>query len=109
MADQKKRKSSRSYRPPRHLEAELDRRVASSGLSFNAFLTEAWRGRNRIRPDENLKLAQILGLGQTVVERLKPFNAAAARDPEIKALLEEIRLILIEIRTALFSLMGRKP
>lgn len=109
MADQKKRKSSRSYRPPKHLEAELDRRVALSGLSFNAFLTQAWHGRNRVRPDENLKLAQILTLGQAIVERLKPFNAAAARDPEIKALLEEIRVILIEIRTSLFLLMGRKP
>lgn len=109
MADRKKRKSSRSYRPPKHLEAELDRRVEASGLSFNAFLTEAWHGRSRIRPDENRKLAQLLGFGQSIADRLRPFNAAAARDDEIKALLREIRDLLIEIRSALFVLMGRKP
>ncbi len=98
-----------SYRPPKSKEDKFKRLLALSGLSVNAFLTESWDGRSRIRPDENLKLAQILGLGQTIVERLKPFNAAAARDPEIKILLEDIRIILIEIRSALFLLMKRKP
>ena len=80
-----------------------------AGLSFNAFITEAVFGRNRHRPAENRKLALVLGLGQAIVERLKPFNAVAARDPEIKVLLEDIKLILIEIRSALFLLLGRKP
>jgi hypothetical protein len=105
----KNTRRKRSYRPPKHLEAELERRVSVSGLSFNAFITEAVFGRNRHRPAENRKLALVLGLGQAIVERLKPFNAVAARDPEIKVLLEDIKLILIEIRSALFLLLGRKP
>lgn len=104
-----KRKSSLSYRPPKHLEDEFERRVASSGLSLNAFLTEAWHGRNRHRPAETKLLAHILAEEQAQSDALKAFEPAAQRDPEIKALLDELRLGQIEIRAALLSLMGRRP
>lgn len=104
-----KRKSPLSYRPPKDLEDEFERRVALSGLSVNAFLTEAWHGRNRHRPAELKRLSHILGLGQRMSDALKAFDATAACNAEIEALLDEIRLILTEIRSALFSLMGRRP
>ena len=111
MADQdkQKRRSPLSWRPPADRWDDFDALVAKSGLGRNAYITECIFGRNRIRPAEIKLLARLLGNGQRLTDALKPFNIAAARDPEIKAKLDEIRMVLIEIRSALFVLMGRKP
>lgn len=104
-----KRRSPIPWRPPADRWDEFDARVAESGLSRNAFLTEAVFGRNRHRAAEINLLARILGVGQAIADGLKPFNAAAARDADIGAKLDDIRRILIDIRSALFRLMGRTP
>lgn len=102
-----KRKSSLSYRVPKALEAELERRLALSGLTVNAFLTEAWYGRSRIRPDENLKLAQLLAEEQRQSDLLRSLDIDALELPQIHALLETIAEEKMLIRTALLRLMGR--
>lgn len=107
--DKQKRRSPLSWRPPADRWDDFDALVAKSGLGRNAFITECIFGRNRHRPAEIKLLARILAHGQAITDALKPFNIAAVRDPEIRARLDEIRLILIEILSALFSLMGRKP
>lgn len=111
MPDQEKpkRKNPVSWRPPASRQAEFDAMVSSSGLSANAFLTEAVFGKNRYRPAELQKLARILALEQAQSDALRKFNEAAPRDPEIKSRLDEYNLRKIEIRSALFELMGRKP
>tara|TARA_R110002110_G_scaffold257206_1_gene473141 strand:- start:10676 stop:11008 length:333 start_codon:yes stop_codon:yes gene_type:complete len=104
----KKRQSPISYRPPEHLRAEFERRVKESDLSINAFLTEAWHGRNRHRPSETKLLARLLAECTVFADRerrmppVEPSSDQASRSDEIKTL-------LTEIRSALFLLMGRKP
>lgn len=104
-----KRRSPIPWRPPAERWDEFDARVAESGLSRNAFLTECVFGRSRHRPAEVNLLARILGMGQAIADGLRSFNAAAARDAEIEATLDDTKRILIDIRTALFRLMGRTP
>lgn len=98
-----------SWRPPSARRAEFDALVAESGLSQNAFLTEAVFARGRHRKSEMLTLARILGQAQTQSDLLRGFESAARMDPEIRTLLAEIFDQQAEIRTALFLLMGRKP
>lgn len=103
-----KRKPPISYRPPEALRAEFERRVQESGLSSNAFLTEGWHGRNRYRPAEQKILAQILARCAEFADQQRQTarNASSAEsDPQS----DELKTLLIEIRSALFSLMGRKP
>ena len=101
-----KRKSSRSYRPPKDLEAELDRRVSLSGLTFNAFITEAWHGRSRHRPDENLKLARLLSQSAAIADRQRDHRFAETEETRLlqKAILAE----LILIRNAIMARLGRR-
>lgn len=107
---QPRREGRLSLRIPKDKIPRFWQLYADSGFSsVNAFIFECVFGRNRIRPAEIKLLARILAHGQGITDALKPFNIAAARDPEIRARLDEIRLILTEIRSALFSLMGRKP
>ena len=101
-----KRKSSRSYRPPRHLEAELDRRVSQSGLSFNAFITEAWHGRSRHRPAELKLLGQILATCGHIADTLRAVRLSGPDNCVL--LLEQIRDELILIRNAIMSRLGRR-
>ena len=54
----KKRRAPVPYRVPKHLEAEFDRRIAESGLSTNAFLTNGWYGRAGYDPAVKQMLAQ---------------------------------------------------
>lgn len=104
--DRPKRKSSRSYRPPKHLEAELDRRVSLSGMSFNAFITEAWHGRSRHRPAEILKDAQILVQCTSIADRQRDHRFASTA--ETKALQKAILAELVMIRNAIMARRGRK-
>ena len=101
-----KRKPSRSYRPPKHLEAELDRRVSQSGLSFNAFMTEAWYGRSRHRPAELKLLGQILATCARIADAVREVQLSGPGNCVL--LLEQIRDELILIRNAIMSWLGRK-
>ena len=103
-----KRRPSFSYRPPDALHDEFERRVAESGLSRNAFLTESWHGRNRVRPAETKLLARLLGRCADIADNLRDIKATGAAGNHA-LLLESIHDRLLEIRSALFLRMGRKP
>lgn len=110
MPDKKKRKSPYSYRPPEDRRAAFEQRVAESGLSLNAFITEAVFGRNRHRPDEVKLLAQILVKCASIADAIGMHDTFNTDDTEYRTrLLEGTRAELIAIRSALFLLLGRKP
>ena len=110
--DDNKREAPISYRPPKELRAEFERRVNASGLSTSAFLTKAWSGadppRQSRRPSiEHQAVAQILGELARVRDRLDAVAAAAG--PGSGVMLEEAVRSLTEIRAACFKALGRKP
>lgn len=104
----KTRKPSFSYRPPEALHDEFERRVAESGLSRNAFLTESWHGRNRVRPAETKLLVRLLAQCAEIADCLRDIKMAGIAGNHT-LLLESVHDRLREIRSALFLLMGRKP
>ena len=80
--DDNKREAPISYRPPKELRAEFERRVNASGLSTSAFITKAWSGadppRQSRRPSiEHQTVAQILGELARVRDRLDAVATAA--------------------------------
>ena len=83
--------------------------VAASGLTRNAFITEAIFGRNRHRPDENLKLAQVLWEEQIQSDAIRRVAEIHGGDPAVANAIAKHNEIKIEIRSALFQLLGRKP
>lgn len=103
-----KRPAPISWRPPAEKHAEFEKRLKASGLSANAFITEAVFGRTRHRPAELRQQAQILAQCAEIKDRLHEIaiSGATAGQP---LNLEDITARLIEIRSALFVLMGRKP
>ncbi|PQO22447.1 hypothetical protein C2I36_12955 [Rhodobacteraceae bacterium WD3A24] len=107
MTDQTvKRAAPISYRPPKDREDEFRARVAASGLSVNAFLTESVFGRTRHRPGELKALARLLGRAAHIRDNLHEISMSAGGDDAlvIEAAMDE----LAEIRAALLDLMGRK-
>lgn len=104
-----KRRAPIPWRPPTDRWDDFDVRVARSGLSRNAFITDCVFGRNRYRPGEIKRLVDILGFEQRQADLLRRLEIDVAGDPEIKALLAALREGQIEIRSALFLLMGRRP
>jgi hypothetical protein len=108
-----KRKPPLSYRPPEKLRDEFLRRVKASGLSANAFLTQAWAEKapprqSRRPPLEAVLLAKILAQSAQVRDELNRLSAGGAAEnsaPIIEAAFEE----LTAIRAALLLAMGRKP
>ena len=110
--DDTKREAPISYRPPRELRAEFERRVHASGLSTSAFITKAWSGddppRQSRRPSiEHQAVAQILGELARVRDQLHA--VAIASGPGSGVTLEEAVRSLTEIRAACFKALGRKP
>lgn len=106
--NRKRRRSPISWRPPAEREDEFDARVAASGLSVNAFITEAVFGRSRHRPAETKLLARLLASSAEIAEDSRELRLTGAEAGNT-LLLEAIHDRLIEIRSALFTLMGRKP
>lgn len=96
-----------SYRPPKGLAAEFDARVAASGLSPNAFITQAIFGRNRHRPGELQALAALLACTAEVNARLSAIELADAGGNALS--IEAAQRDLADIRAALIALMGRAP
>ena len=76
----KKRKAPISYRPPKELREEFDARVQNSGLSTNAFRTEAVFGKGRHRPVELEKLAVILAKAAQISDQLPEISLAGSDD-----------------------------
>lgn len=107
-ATSKKRPAPYSYRPPRDREEAFARLVAESGLSVNAFLTEAVFGRSRHRPAEIRLLAKLLQMLAQIRDELRQLRIEGA-DGASLLLLESVLERLIEIRAAVFRCMGRTP
>src|SRR5271169_1149909 len=112
--DDGKRAPPISYRPPRELRAEFERRVNASGLSTSAFITKSWSGadppRQSRRPSiEHQSVAQILGELARVRDQLHAIAIAIASGPGSGVLLEEAVRSLTEIRAVCFKALGRKP
>jgi hypothetical protein len=107
-----KREAPISYRPPKELRAEFERRVNASGLSTSAFITKSIFGaeppRQSRRPSiEHQAVAQILGELARVRDQLHAITIASG--PGSGVLLEEAVRSLTEIRSACFKALGRKP
>lgn len=100
-----KRPKPISWRPPTEKRAAFEARVAESGLSTNAFITEAVFGRSRHRPAELQHLARIHAECAAMADALR--RIAAERGEEAAS--EAHLAALIEIRSALMLLMGRRP
>lgn len=96
-----------SYRPPQGLAAEFHARVAASGLSANAFITEAIFGRNRHRPGELQALAGLLACTAQISDRLREIERAGAGGSALP--IEAAQRDLADIRAALIALMARAP
>lgn len=103
-----KRQAPISWRPPEEKRARFEDMVAASGLSNNAFITEAVFGRTRHRPAELKLLAQILAREAQLADEIRAIRGLGGPtvDAEILALIAEAQA---EIRSCLFSLMGRRP
>lgn len=102
----RKRPKPYSYRPPKDKDQALKQMIEDSGLSFNAFVTEAIFGRSRHRPAETRLLARVLGQCGVMTDRLREVMLAGPDNAVL--LLEEIRNELRLIRTALMRLLGRR-
>ena len=109
-----KREAPISYRPPRELRAEFERRVLASGLSISAFITKAWSGaapsrRSRRPTVDHEAVAKILaGLAQ-VRDALHAIAPNAGEAGPSRAAIEEAVRPLTEMRAACFKALGRKP
>ena len=103
-----KRPAPISWRPPADKRAEFEKRLKASGMSANAFITEAVFGRTRHRPAELRQQAQILAQCAEIKDSLHEIAISGAAAGHTLNL-EDITARLVEIRSALFILMGRKP
>lgn len=108
-----KRKGPISYRPPVELEAELWLRVERSGLTKNAFITQAIFGKEPARVARKPVVEkQVIGhlLAQTarLHDDLREIALVAGGDANVALKLEEALSELIAIRNACFKAMGRQ-
>lgn len=106
MSEKRKRDAPTSYRPPQELREEFMRRVESSGLPVNAFITQAVFG-NRRRPEERVALAKLLAEAARISDALH--EIAGSESGESASAIMAAQRDLSEIRAALLTLMGRKP
>lgn len=115
-----KRKGPISYRPPAHLRDEFERRIERSGLTANAFLTQGWYGQSVPRQSKRIKLSeaqagQTVGIMGKIKDEIKAIRQSLADHQDsailrkIYAVLKSIENLLLDIRWAMFKLLGRKP
>lgn len=111
MTEKRKREAPISYRPPEALREEFRARVETSGLSVNAFITQAVLGsvppRQARRPAASQRdIARLLAQTADVHNLLREVSAGSDADT---ALLEEAVSALREIRAACLQALGRSP
>jgi hypothetical protein len=111
MTERKRRDAPISYRPPAALREEFHARVAQSGLSLNAYITQSVFADDAPRqarraPIEQQTIARLLAETARLHDRLEAVGVDAERDA---ALLEEALRDLREIRAACLAALGRKP
>lgn len=112
--DKKQREAPISYRPPASLKAEFSERVQKSGLSTSGYITKAVFGSEiprqvRRPPVEKQILAKQLAMLAEIRDQIRALDEQASRDKAATCNLEEITMMLTEIRTLSLQAMGRKP
>jgi hypothetical protein len=110
----KKRDSPVSYRPPAELRDEFRRRVETSGLSVNAYITKALFDlatprRARRPPVEKQLLAQLLARSAAIRDALDNAARVAGDEPRAADALQTACDELTVIRAALLKMMERAP
>lgn len=108
---EKKREAPISYRLPEDLREEFRTRVQTSGLSVNAFITQAiFAGaapRQARRPSiEKQDLARLLAEAAQLRAQLETLPLEGARQVQLH---EEAVATLRDIRALLMQAMGRAP
>jgi hypothetical protein len=109
-----KRPAPISYRPPADLAEEFRRRVETSGLSVNAYITTALfnlpipRGTRR-PPVEKQMLATLLGRSAAIRDALDNATRVAGDDVRMLAAVTEALDELTIIRAAILKMMEREP
>ena len=112
--DRKKRVAPISYRPPVELREEFQARVEKSGLSTSAFITKAIFNQvapRQVRrpPIEKKLLAKLLAEAARIRADLHEISMCGGDDTETAHLIEQAVETLIDIRTAIMQVAGRKP
>ena len=107
----KKRSAPISYRPPEGLRGELYARHLKSGLSMNAFITEAIFGRpmprqTRRAPVEEVELVKLLALAASIRDELASLQNTPQDHLEAERLLGALDDLSV-LRSAIFSALGR--
>ena len=107
----KKRSAPISYRPPEGLRGELYARHLKSGLSMNAFITEAIFGRpmprqTRRPPVEEVELVKLLALAASIRDELTSLQNTPQDHLEAERLLSALDDLTV-LRSAIFSALGR--
>jgi hypothetical protein len=110
----KKRDAPISYRPPADLADEFRRRVETSGLPVNAYITRAIFNAaipraTRRPPVEKQMLAHLLGRSGAIRDALDNATRAAGDDARTAAAVEAACDELKIISAALMKMMERAP
>ena len=110
----KKRDAPISYRPPADLADEFRRRVETSGLPVNAYITRAIFNAaipraTRHPPAEKKMLAHLLGRSAAIQDALDKATRVAGEDARtaeaVEAACDELKII----SAALMKMLGRVP
>ncbi|MCF8710309.1 hypothetical protein [Rhizorhapis sp. SPR117] len=114
MTERSRRDAPISYRPPEALREEFHARVARSGLSLNAFITQSVFADDAPRqarraPVEQQEIARLLAETARLHDRLHDCLGAVGVDGLDAALLADAMRDLRDIRAACLSALGRKP
>src|SRR5215469_9751470 len=109
-----KRPAPISYRPPADLVEEFRRRVETSGLSVNAYITTALFNlpvpRGARRPAvEKAMLGKLLGRSGAIRDALDHATRIAGDDVRLLAAIEAAHDELTVIRAAVLKMMEREP
>ncbi|MDW3098641.1 MAG: hypothetical protein R8J41_11135 [Alphaproteobacteria bacterium] len=99
-----KRTAPISYRPPAKLADEFEARVRASGLSTNAFLSEAVFRKKGFGGGVRRHLATLLAACAEIKDLLRSIKAREGEPEALERVEAELRLI----RTALMQLLGRR-
>ncbi|WP_208249026.1 hypothetical protein WGT02_03770 [Rhizobium sp. T1470] len=110
MTEKKKRRAPISYRPPEILRKELLARIEKSGLSVNAFITQAIFGnlppRQSRRPSVATQdLARLLAEAAKLRGQLETLPVDGERQVQLH---EQAMAVLTDIRTLLMQALGRE-
>lgn len=105
--EKKRRPAPISYRPPKAREEEFDALVSASGLSVNAFLTDAVFRNGRYKQADLALLNRLIAEMAASRDLLR--ELPIDDDEELRAVLDRVLEAQLEIRNAILIYTGRKP